>query len=695
MIRFKIRHFEIYSNHLEEVIMNVKFRFPKLLIWGSIALLLFGITGCSLPMDPLSDPSASKETEESSEQDSKKESKDEEQGSGEGQDASKDGDGDDEEQSGQEQGSTEGEDGDDGEQGSGQGQEAAEGGDDEDEKQSGQGQGSTEGGDGDDGERGSGQGQGTAEGGEGDDGEQGSGQGQDATEGGDDEDEERNPGEEEDESKEDENGEILALENLVIKIGKIEKAEEGVYPDLGGITRYRLDFLGENGKTAESLYLEANEELAVRLDAGEWEIRAYGLLTGGAGQPSPAAISGTVHVTVYESGTETVLIVPDGPAAGNEEQGFLSLDIDYPEKNIWEAVLTVSIRSNGNSFIPYKYFNLTAPGAKGQKIPLSPGTYKVESRFLSHNVNTGSTEIVHIYPGLETRSSRVTIAGSLFPNAGEFSSVDELKTYLDAQPENTADNPYPVKISGVDLSNKEKTGETLKTLYDALSRYVTLDLRGGAGAELITVSGSPALANRANIVSLILPDSITRIVANGFAGYTNLQSVVLPKVTAIDYAAFHDLGKLETVLAPELTDLADSSNSTSSSKGNFYRCTALKSIYFPKLETIGHHAFYGCTALTEILLPKAAGAGTSTFGECTSLKTAVLPEAGFIGNRAFYNDKSLENLVLGMVPPVTEGSSHFPAGFPQKLWVPASAIDDYRNSAFWSKMKDTIYPITG
>jgi hypothetical protein len=353
----------------------------------------------------------------------------------------------------------------------------------------------------------------------------------------------------------------------------------------------------------------------------------------------------------------------------------------------------MSLKIDEGSFVPYRYFDLTVPGAKEQKISLPPGTYRVESRFLSHNVTAESVEIVHIFPGLETGSSRVTIAGNIFPNAAEFSSVAELKTYLDTHPENTADTPYPLRIAGVDLSSKEKTGETMKTLYDTLSRYVSLDLRECTGTELISAS---AYAGRKKIVSMILPDSIAGVAANGFAGYDALKSVVLPKVITIDYAAFHDLGKLETVSAPELTSLVDSTNSvTTSSRGNFYRCKALKSLFFPKLETIGHHAFYGCDALTGVLLPKAVEIGPSVFAECGTLKTVVLPEADFIGSRAFYNDKALENLILGPTPPVLDGSSHFASGYSPKIYVPASAIENYQNSAFWTKMKDRIYPVTG
>jgi hypothetical protein len=463
---------------------------------------------------------------------------------------------------------------------------------------------------------------------------------------------------------------------------------------MGVITRYLLDFSAQDGKTAESLYLEAGGELVVTLDAGEWEIRAYGLLERGSGPPL-AVICGTAQATVYAGRTENVLVVPDGSAALGGEPGFLSWKVKYPEEKIWGAVLTASVKTGENSFIPYTYFDLTDPNAREKTVSLPPGTYRIQSRFMAHNVNNdGPVEIVHIFSGMETASTPVTITGNAFPEAREFSSSDELKAYLDELDDNTADDPYLVKFNGADLSSRGKNGETLETLYKALSRYVTLDLRGCTGTELIAAS-TKDIPNQANIVSLILPGTVTKIEAKGFAEYKVLKSAILPKVTDIDYAAFNNLDKLETVSAPELTGLVDSKDSSTPSNGVFSNCSALKTVYFPKLKTVAHHAFYVCTALTEVLLPKAASVGNAVFRGCTALKTAVLLEASLIGDYAFFSDKSLENLVLGPVPPEVDSSGHFPEGCPQKLWVPASAVEDYRNSAFWvKKMKDRIYPLT-
>jgi hypothetical protein len=348
-------------------------------------------------------------------------------------------------------------------------------------------------------------------------------------------------------------------------------------------------------------------------------------------------------------------------------------------------------------------------------VTLDPGNWEIRAYGLAENeagepllaaifgttrvtVRENETENVLIAPNVPAaEGDYFEIDGVIFPPAISFSSTSELKAFLDAHPENTADTPYPVKITGVDLSTKEGTGETLKTLYDTLSRYVTLDLRECTGTELPSASSRPTLTNREKVVSLILPDSITSIAGNGFAKHTNLKSVVLPKVTTIDYAAFGDLGKLETVSAPELTDLVDSTKAASTSaKGNFYRCTALRSIYFPKLEALGHHAFYGCTSLTEMAFLNVRTVEAFAFKGCTVLKSVILPAVTKIDKNSFENDTALTHLTLGPTPPELGKNAFGGSNFLQNgaIYVPASAVDAYKESPAWSTMEDRIYPIT-
>jgi hypothetical protein len=292
-------------------------------------------------------------------------------------------------------------------------------------------------------------------------------------------------------------------------------------------------------------------------------------------------------------------------------------------------------------------------------------------------VTAESVEIVHI-----------------FPNAAEFSSVAELKTYLDTYPENTADTPYPLRIAGVDLSSKEGTGEILKTLYNALSRYVTLDLRECTGTELISASTN-RLANRVNIVSLILPDSIVSVAANGFSGYTNLKSVIMPQVGSISTSAFKKCEQLEIVSAPVLETIADAKGNDTAA---FAGCTALKTLYCPMLVTLGNYAIYGCTGLTEVSFPSLQTVGALAFKGCTALKAVSLPAVTKIDKNSFENDTALTHLILGSVPPEL-GTNVFKSGdFSQNgvIYVPSDAIDTYKNTTLsnWSDLTKLVRPLS-
>jgi predicted nucleic-acid-binding Zn-ribbon protein len=385
---------------------------------------------------------------------------------------------------------------------------------------------------------------------------------------------------------------------------------------------------------------------------------------------------------------------PDEPVAESGDLGFLSWNIDYPEEKVWGAALTVSLKIDEDDFIPYKHFDLTGSGARNKKVSLPPGTYRMETHFLSHNVDTGSTEIVHIYSGQETGSDRVEISGSVFPVPQEFSSSGALKEYLNSQPENTAANPYPVKITGVDLSSKETNRETLKSLYDVLNqRYVTLDLSECTGTELISASIS-GMKNRANIVSMILPDSIIEINANGFSGYTSLKSVVMPKVKTINTSAFKNCGQLEAVFAPELETVTDAENNTT---GAFIGCTALKALYCPALKKLGKYAVYGCTGLTEAAFPNLRTVGGLAFKGCSSLKALSLPAVTRIDGNSFDDDTALMYVIFGLNPPELKTNVFKDLNFSQNgvIYVPSDAVDIYKNTDLsnWSGLKGLVKPL--
>ncbi|MDR2534484.1 MAG: leucine-rich repeat protein [Treponema sp.] len=230
-------------------------------------------------------------------------------------------------------------------------------------------------------------------------------------------------------------------------------------------------------------------------------------------------------------------------------------------------------------------------------------------------------------------------------NQAELNGVEALKSYLAGMPENMETNPYSIKLSGFDLSSTNKTGNTLRTLYDALTHYVSLDLKGCTGETIPNITAKTA-PNKKKIISLILPETVTTINRYAFTDCDNLRSVEMPKVTIIMAKAFSGLTKLESVSMPEVRTLEDIATTSS---GVFYKCTALASVSMPKIDYIGNNAFNNCSSLISITLGR------------------IPPTLG--GADAFKNAKSLS-----------------------WIYIPADALNTYKNTdkEHWDKLKDKV-----
>ncbi|MDR3129952.1 MAG: leucine-rich repeat domain-containing protein [Treponema sp.] len=380
----------------------------------------------------------------------------------------------------------------------------------------------------------------------------------------------------------------------------------------------------------------------------------------------------------------------------NEETPEDNAVTNYPKDKVWAAVSTISVKIDEDKFIPYKDFYLSGEDAANQKVTLPKGIYKIESHFLAHNTDAVLTETIEIQEEQKTVSIKAGVSEDDFPEPREFSSSDELKNYLKGLDDNTADNPYPVKISGADISSRENKGWTLKTLYESLNKYVTLDLRECTGTNLISAS-SASIEERKNIVSLILPDSITEINANGFSGYTNLKTALLPKVQIINRFAFKDCGQLKSVFAPAMIEIANTVDTNDTESGAFAKCAALETLYLPSLVTMGKYAVYGCGSLIEVSFPKLTTLGGLAFKGCILLETVSLPSVTKIGASSFEGDKALKYLILGQTTPEIETNIFKSSDFSKDgvIYVPFDSLDAYKNTGAsnWAAFIGIVKPL--
>lgn len=110
------------------------------------------------------------------------------------------------------------------------------------------------------------------------------------------------------------------------------------------------------------------------------------------------------------------------------------------------------------------------------------------------------------------------------------------------------------------------------------------------------------------------------------------------------------------------------------------------------LETIGDNAFNGCTLLEQLSWGDyITSIGANAFKN-TKVENVVLPEAlTSIGDGAFSGCSSmLQVVLLGKTPPTLSSNSHAFDGSTCKIYVPASAVNTYKNATGWSKYASRI-----
>lgn len=163
--------------------------------------------------------------------------------------------------------------------------------------------------------------------------------------------------------------------------------------------------------------------------------------------------------------------------------------------------------------------------------------------------------------------------------------------------------------------------------------------------------GEMMLADRDNLLEVVLPDSVTKVDKEAFKSCGKLAKVTLGAATqSLETDAFIDCTNLNAINLPEgLKKIG---------QGAFYRCEYLGNVELPEgLEVIGYRAFYNCYNLTKIKLPESlkqfgyeSEEDTNlgyVFEGCSKLSSVTLP-AGMteIPRGAFQSCSALSSITL-------------------------------------------------
>lgn len=164
---------------------------------------------------------------------------------------------------------------------------------------------------------------------------------------------------------------------------------------------------------------------------------------------------------------------------------------------------------------------------------------------------------------------------------------------------------------------------------------------------------------------VIIPDSVTEIGKNAFAGCKKLKEVNFPSsLTTIGENAFRDTKLTKVIIPSTVTQVGEGAFANcislvvvsipasigEISNNMFNSCVNLQKVEIGNVTSIGNYAFAGCKLLSTITIPSTVtGIGAYAFTGCAKLETVNIPSdtaLATLGSFAFASDISLKTISL-------------------------------------------------
>ena len=220
-----------------------------------------------------------------------------------------------------------------------------------------------------------------------------------------------------------------------------------------------------------------------------------------------------------------------------------------------------------------------------------------------------------------------------------------------------------------------------------------------------------------NLISAVIPETITRIDDALFYSCSNLTNVVLPKtLTQIGDIVFEYCSRLTTISIPNgVTEIRncfgnsgltyiDLPNSVTTLNATFNNVQSLKRVNSnvdgecnipDSVTTIGGSAFNGCTGLTSINIPDSVTtiSGNATFAGNRNLRQITIGSGiTSISNQATTNSVNIQSITIkATTPPTISELTWQTTTCP--IYVPSQSVESYKTTGNWVTYADRIQAI--
>lgn len=218
--------------------------------------------------------------------------------------------------------------------------------------------------------------------------------------------------------------------------------------------------------------------------------------------------------------------------------------------------------------------------------------------------------------------------------------------------------------------------------------------------------GSSAFEDCDALTNVILGNSITEIGIEAFEECDNLKDITIGSgVTRIWNNAFLDCPSLTNVYISDLSAWCNigflRSNSDEDYDSNplwgsklYLNNNLVTELVIPNdITSISTAAFCGLSNITKITIhDNVTSIGGFAFYDCSATNVVIGKGVTSIGSSAFWNS-DVTSVVFESETPPTLGSSVFNGGNNLKIYVPETAVDEYKAAASWVNFVNNIFPI--